>query len=296
MSEKKLEIFKYLVTDYLSEKSLELNCSGLIINSFEYSCFPGIKFTKEKTLNIVKSIKSSDKVSILNCDKIIHENEINIYREYLLSFINEVDYIIYSDYSILTIIEEKYYDKLIYDPKTLVCSYNELNTLDTKAFISSELSMDELSEIVYNAKPNKLCINAFGYHQIMYSKRNLISLYNNHLGNKLLDRETIYDLKEEQREDLYKIVENDRGTFIYTHFIYALLENLNIIKDKVFMFRINSFLLDENIELIIDKYNALVFEKDIDRQKAIILDINKNFPNAKPGFLKDELYLLKNKN
>ena len=62
------------------------------------------------------------------------------------------------------------------------------------------------------------------------------------------------------------------------------------------MFRINSFLLDENIELIIDKYNALVFEKDIDRQKAIILDINKNFPNAKPGFLKDELYLLKNKN
>ena len=29
MGESNLEIFKYLVTDYLSELSLELNCSGL---------------------------------------------------------------------------------------------------------------------------------------------------------------------------------------------------------------------------------------------------------------------------
>lgn len=297
MGESNLEIFKYLVTDYLSELSLELNCSGLIINSFEYSCFPGKKFVKDEISNILKSIRNSGKAVILNCDRIIHENEINLYKEYLLSLINEVDYIIYSDYSILTLIDGKYYDKLIYDPKTLVCSYNELNTLDTKAFISSEISMDELSEIVYNAEPEKLCINAFGYHQIMYSKRNLISLYNSHLGSNLLSKDTIYDLKEEQREDLYKIVENDRGTFIYTHFIYALLENLNIIKDKVFMFRINSFLLDsDSVEYIINKYNNLIFEKDLEKQKDIVKDINLKFPSAKPGFLKDELYLLKNKN
>ena len=49
-SEKDVE---YLVTDYLSELSLELNCSGLIINSFEYSCFPGKKFVKDEILTIL---------------------------------------------------------------------------------------------------------------------------------------------------------------------------------------------------------------------------------------------------
>lgn len=294
MSKNDINVFKHIITDYLNEKSLKLNCTGLIINSFEYSCFPDVKFDKDRIFDIVQSIKANDKVAILNCDRIIHENELSLYEEYLSKFIDVVDYIIYSDYSILTLLDEKYYDKLIYDPKTLVCSYNELNALDTKAFVSSEISMDELSEIVYHSKDNRLCINAFGYHQIMYSKRNLISLYNDHLNKELINKNTIYDLKEEQREDLYKIVENDRGTFIYTHFIYALLENLNIMKDKVFMFRINSFLLsEEDISFILDMYNELIFENDIDKQNLLTSRINERFPNAKPGFLKDELYLLK---
>ena len=39
-----------------------------------------------------------------------------------------------------------------------------------------------------------------------------------------------------------------------------------------------------------------MFEKDLEKQKDIVKDINLKFPSAKPGFLKDELYLLKNKN
>ena len=84
MGESNLEIFKYLVTDYLSELSLELNCSGLIINSFEYSCFPGKKFVKDEISNILKSIRNSGKAVILNCDRIIHEKEINLSISYYL--------------------------------------------------------------------------------------------------------------------------------------------------------------------------------------------------------------------
>ena len=63
------------------------------------------------------------------------------------------------------------------------------------------------------------------------------------------------------------------------------------------MFRINSFLLDsDSVEYIINKYNNLIFEKDLEKQKDIVKEINLKFPSAKPGFLKDELYLLKNKN
>jgi len=305
MIKKTNNIYTNIVTDYLGSKSLDLDCFGLIINSKEYSCFPGQKFSKDEVLDILNFNKNLiNKKLILNCDRIIHEPELEVFEKYLNLFINKVDYIIYSDYAVLSLIDKKYIDKLIYDPKTLVCSYNELNALDTKAFISSEISTDELSEFIYHSEDNKLCINAFGYHQIMYSKRPLISLYNSHINNactnnvytNILEKNIVYDLKEELREDLYKIIENEQGTFIYTHFIYALLENLNIIKDKVFMFRINSFLLeDDEIKFILTKYKELINSKDLEDQKQLINGIETKFPKAKPGFLKDELYLIKNK-
>ncbi len=307
MTKKMNPLYTNIVTDYLNSKSLDLDCAGLIVNSKEYSCFPGQKFSKDEVLDILNLNKDLvNKKLILNCDRIIHEPELEELRKYLNLFIDKVDYIIYSDYAVLSLIDKKYLDKLIYDPKTLVCSYNELNELDTKAFISSEISTDELSEFIYHSEENKLCINAFGYHQIMYSKRPLISLYNSHINNvyknnvysniSKLEKNTVYDLKEELREDLYKIIENEQGTFIYTHFIYALLENLNIIKEKVFMFRINSFLLeDDEIKFILTKYKDLINTKDLDEQKDLINEIESKFPKAKPGFLKDELYLIKNK-
>lgn len=283
----------YIVTDYKNIDSINLLCDGLIINSMEYSCFPENKYSKENILDIINIIKKNDKLTILNCDKIIHEYELGDFKEYINNYIDFIDYLIYSDKCVLKMVDSKYYEKLVYDSKTLVCSYNELNNIETKSFVSSELSYDELSEIVYKVDNNKLCINAFGYHQIMYSRRPLISLYNKHLGEELLSKNTIYDLKEELRDDFYKITENDQGTFIYTPFIYALLENVSIIKNKVFMFRINSFLLTySDVEFICNCYNELLKGKN----EEVIKNIEDHFSNVKPGFLKDELYLLKQKN
>lgn len=279
-----------IITDYINEKSLSLNVDGFVINTF-FSVFPDIKFNDEDILKIINNIKllNEKRIIILAIDKIIDENELVKLKRFIKNFIDKVDYLIYSDYSVCSLVNIDSLNKLIYDSKTLVCSYHEANSIPTKTFISSEISQKELEDIINNTKD--ICINCFGLHQIMYSKRPLLSLYNNFINSKVLNQDTLYELKEEIRDDYYKIIENTNGTFIYTPYYFSLSSLSKELIDKVFIFRINSAFINYNdLIYIIDCYNKFT--------KGDLLDITsllKNYfgNNICNGFLKDKLFLLK---
>ena len=116
-------------------------------------------------------------------------------------------------------------DRVIYDPVTMIT-----NSLDAKEYysygfnavsLSNEITIDDVNKIV-SKSDIKLFYQVFGYHLMLHSRRKLVSLYCEKINKKIeLNNLTI---KETTRNDIYPIVENDRGTFIYRSYLINLLK------------------------------------------------------------------------
>lgn len=281
-----------LITDYLKKESLNLKVDGLIINSSLYSTFNDSVFSLSEIKKISKEIKKNNFKLIINCDRIIPENEIVLFQE----FINQIkkidfDYFIYSDYAVLNLFDYKDYDKLIYDSKTLVCTKEELEVIPTKSFISSELSLDEIK--CFNTSTKEYAVDAFGYRQMMYSRRPLLSLV---LPKGKAKTNNLYDLVEETRDEKYKIYETKRnkynyGTFVYNKGVYCLFEELKELKNINFI-RLNSMFLGDIIEDIATEYYKLFNEKKYEFE-TILRVLDEHQISIDNTFLTRESVLLK---
>ena len=90
--------------------------------------------------------------------------------------------------------------------------------------ISNEITIADLKEIYDKSKANLFYLG-FGKRLMFYSKRKLLSLYNEYY-NKDFNSDDLY-LKEETRDDKYKIIENDNGTLIYRSYFISLHKEFN---------------------------------------------------------------------
>ena len=277
------------ITDLQNEKYIDdYKVDGFIINSSLYSCFNGVTFDLLDINRLSKTIKEKNKLVLINVDRIIQENELNDLKE----FINNLecyDYLIYSDISFLNFYND--YEKLIYDPKTLVASSYEKNVFDEmgiKSFVANELSYDELNKMSLNTNLNLM---VYGYHQMMYSFRPLLTLYNEFMnGDKDLLNKLFY-LKEELRDDKYLVYQSNHGTFVYTSYIYAAFKELVSLKESLGFVRFNSFNIDEEKMIrVIDLYKLLFVNENSDELYNKLCAIDSNISS---GFLKQESVLLK---
>lgn len=274
------------ISDYL--------CDGFIVSSYEFSCYNDDVYSIDEALLVKELVKKNNKEIILNIDRIITEDDLDDLVIYLEKVINEFDYFIFSDMSIRYYFEEKgMVDKLIYDPKTLVASSNELNINqenNIKVILANELSFDEIKEICNKSIANvNLCV--FGYHQMFYSKRSLISLYKEFFNiSEELKNKKLY-LKEELRNEFYPIYESSKGTFIYTDYLYCMFSELLEIKEKLGFIRINGMFIEENkYQKIVNIYHRLLLNEDpnhlFDELKEIDSNLSKGFLLSKSVLLK----------
>lgn len=269
------------------------NCDGIIVHSEEYSCYNDDKFVFSELEEVVNKIKAYEKLAILDVDRIISENDVDNVTTYLENVYQLFDYFIYSDMAIYYFFDEKgLLEKLIYDPKTLVASTKELsvyNETGVKVILANELSFEEIKDI---ACYEKVCLQAYGYHQMFYSRRNLISLYKEYFSLEESVKNKKFYLEEEIRNDLYPIYESSHGTFIYTNYIYCAFLELLEIKNNLEMIRINGIFLDDEKYLkVINLYKSLLDgEKDPLVLYQELVDIDSN---VSKGFLLNKSVLLK---
>lgn len=239
------------------------------------------------------NIDTSKKIA-LNLDKIIEENELEQLKDFLIKSLKwNIDYYIFSDMSVYNILSELgIKNKFIFDAKTLNCSVNDIktyNSLGIMCLASTELTLKNVIDI------SKIENNAFlvyGYSNIFYSKRKLISLYEDYINHKIIpDKENCFII-EETRNEKYPIIENNVGTFIYTYYRYCLFNELNDLnKNNIFI--INNILINEKeLQEICKIYNhCLQFgfnDKYYDALKQINGNIDKGFLYLKPSILKGE--------
>ncbi len=97
----------------------------------------------------------------------------------------------------------------------LNCNYESINVFleyVDSVVVSPDITLNEITEILAKAiKP--LVLYTFGHVNIMYSRRTLITNYNNHFNLKV---EPLATLEEEITKQKFKIIENPYGTVIYT--------------------------------------------------------------------------------
>ncbi len=248
--------------------------SGIINNDFSF--------------DILKNVK---KKIALNIDKIFSQTELLELKTFLEETKKyNVEYYIFSDWGAYEIIQElDIKAKLIYNAKTICCSKNDIkeyNNLGISCMISTELTLEDIKEISELENNVILC---YGYNNIFYSKRKLISLYEEYSHIQSTDKELI--IVEETRKDKYPILENINGTFIFTPNIYCLFNELKSINSNN-IFIINDLFIN-NIEEVINVYsqglNKGFNEQLFEKLRMIDDNIGNGFLYLKPSILKEKV-------
>lgn len=276
------------------EKLALYQADGLVFSYKDFSLQNESCFNIAQIKKIVSYCKKNNKLSILSIDKIFEEEELDKVKEFIDKARKlEIDFYIYSDFAIQSYFSTlKEENKLIYAPKTLISSKEEALYYKEKkelVVIANELCLSEIIEV---SKARNTIVEAFGYHQMFYSRRELLQKYQKFIKtSEKLDNRKLF-LKEELRDNLYLIIENKKGTFIYTDYIYFLFDELKEIKDEFTMIKLNGdFIEEEKFIKVVNTYQKALKEDIF--EKEVISDL---FDNLGRGFLDNKSFLLKESN
>ncbi len=206
------------------------------LNIFELA-FPTRFSSHHKHFKLVDILNYSTKLKKLLIIKgVIHNHELLEVEQLLKDSSGKVAGIIFSDFAVLMICKKynlKHY--LIYDGEMLNTSVAAMNELFNEGLdecvISRELTLEEIIYISENAC-GKLSMQIQGLYPIFYSVRPLIDNYLQKIAYKGEALEI--ELALEGRQQRFKVLENERGCIIYTHFEQCLIEKLSLFTNFTF--------------------------------------------------------------
>lgn len=236
---------------------LETDVDGLILPLKHFSVNSGIYFS----LDDIKSIMNlTSKEICISINKIM-ENEDLKELELALISLNKMNIskIFFYDLAVLNMV------KRLNVKKELVVFQDHLNaSLYSNNFykrrginyavITNDITKNEINEI---SKSNKLMLISYGYLPIFYSRRYLISNYLEYIKkNKDSD---LYYIKN--KEDRYPIVEEEKGTTIYTSKPINLINELDDIEVDYVILNANLTGRKEFLS-ILDRYMANIHDDD----------------------------------
>lgn len=284
-----------LISEIISIKNIsQYNLDGMIFSYKKFSTVSSLYLEITDIKFVSEYCKKNDKLSILKIDKIIEEKEVDeLYKFLDLVHPLCIDYYIFSDLAVLTYFKNKNeLSKLIYSAKTLSCSYNDVafyQEMQIKVIISNELTLDSIIKI---SELDNVIIDGYGFSNIFYSKRKLLSLFKE---KKQIDDSVInhvLQIQEETRNEKQPIIENDNGTFIFTSSKYVFFKELSKLHN-LFMFKIESLMIpEEELLQVIDIYQKAssgdLSDENLSKLIAIDNNLNTSFLYKKPRILKEK--------
>lgn len=206
-----------------------------------------------------KDILKINQEYYLLINRLLTKEDILVLKEELIKLNNNyLKGIFFEDLALLEIVKElKLNIELIYFPNHFATNYASINAFLKRnidsVVVSNEITYEEIEEIIKQSN-SPLVLQLFGYNQIMYSRRNLISNFNNeyHLNLNLDNK-----IKELNSQKELHIKENKYGTVIYDENIYNNLKLLNF-KNNIKLFYINTMYLEiDEIFNILNNKNTL---------------------------------------
>ena len=213
----------------------------------------------------LSTIKSANAYLLIN--RILDCSDVDKLKIVLKTISSNIKGIVFEDIAVFNIAKELKLDiELIWwgnhfgTNSELINFYLELG-IDS-AFLANEITKEEINSIVLNSlKP--LVVQIFGYNQIMYSRRLLLSNYTEYYHLLPLKEEII---KESTNE--FKVYEENYGTVIFNNKVYNGLELLNTSNIKYFY--INSAFLSKELIVKLIKNDFKLSNIDISTDNGFL--------------------------
>lgn len=255
-----------------------LNCDGVIIGIKDLSVNMPAYFNLED----ISKIKNKEIFVCLN--KNMHNTDLNLLEETLNKLNNyNIKGVIFYDAAIPNICKRLNvnYD-LVWNQEHMTNNYYTINFWHQNnaryTWVSNDITLRELKEIKENTS-SLLMVTLFGYIPMFASKRNLIKNYLKTFNLK--DESKINYIEKENKT--YPIIDDDKGTFVYTNFILnGLKEKLELNYDYIIL---NSFLIDDDkFVKVVDIFNTV----NIDNLDTKEKELNDMFKNLGKGFFYEE--------
>ena len=240
MSVEEKKITKYLVTINNINDIDDYKKVGITTFVFALKDY-SIGYEKTFTYEEINSVNEKKYVLI---NQVLDNNKIDGLKEILPKL--KVDGFIFEDIGLINVFKELDVNgqKILF-MNHFNCNYESVNIwLDyvDSVFISNELTYDELKEITSKSK-KEIVLHLFGYNQIMYSKRKLLSNYYKY-NNK--DIKLKNNIKDKASDIKFNVIEDENGTVFLSNNVFDGRRLLDL--DNVLYYYLNtSFIEKEDV-------------------------------------------------
>lgn len=194
------------------------------------------------SLEEINKVNVSNKYILLN--RVLDCASIDNLRE-LLPRLEGVKGIVFEDVGVYQLVLDMHlsYELILFQNHFATNSASVSFWLDRvdSVMLGNELTKEEILPIVENAK-RKVCLHLFGYNQVMYSRRLLLSNWSKEFSIPYQDQNIIEDVATHVR---FRAYENAYGTVMYSDKIYngnSLYE-----MDNVYYYYVNTMLLSHSV-------------------------------------------------
>lgn len=230
----------------VSNKSFIDNAKEVGINTFLFP-FKGYSVGFDETFEL-NDIKEEN--SYLYINRALENDDINNLKEVLKNINGNIKGVFFEDIGLIPVLENTKLEKIIF-AHHLTANYKSINyylEYVDSLVISTDITEEEMTEIL-NISNKPLGIYSFGMIPLMYSRRKLLSNFNDFYERENKSSEVVL---EPVTKEMFKFVENEYGTVSYLNKHY---NNLKFRNDRVSFYLINPLDLDENnLKLVFDAF------------------------------------------
>lgn len=194
------------------------------------------------SLSVIKDIEVSNKYLLIN--RVLDCKGIDKLKD-ILKNISGIKGIVFEDIGVLNVINDLKLDveKILFQNHfgTNKDSINFwLDRVDS-IFVSNEITYNEIDYICKNSK-KELVLHLFGYNQVMYSRRLLLSNWSEEFNIEKKCTNVISDVATGIK---FRAMENEYGTVMYSENIFNGSRLLNL--DNVKYYYVNTTMVDHSI-------------------------------------------------
>lgn len=248
--------------------NVDLRVNSLLIAVKGLSCRSYCEFSIEDILNIKQ--KTNKNIYLL-CDAVFMESQKKEVENLVLQLFPLADKIFFSDFIIFEMAKKTgCLDKLCYYSPTLALNKYDIETYYNlgihNIMISKECEYNGYLDILELSNKIHLGMLSFGYPQIYYSKRKMITFYNEQYNLNLDPNSKNYSIVEKTRNVHLPIVEDYQGTFIFAGEIFFPQGYLNeFCSLGMEMFLIDTYFINDVVKAVNEVNEAL--ENKFENQK-----------------------------
>jgi putative protease len=284
---------KIAVTPYNKssiEKLSNVGADIFIIGNEEYANRLVTSYSSVEITEIVHLVKSLGKEIYINMNRIIHQQHLEAYKEFL-EFVKEldVDGIIFGDLGAYMMARELGLEqKLVYNPETLNTNYYDTRFWHKKGIkgltIAKEISLPDIKEIC-QFKEVEVSIIGHGHLNMFHSRRPLLENffqftkeeYDSYVGSRNLK------IVEEIRSESYPIFQDSHGTHIFREKAVESYKEILQFNECLDVFIIDGIFKDDDYLIeTVSNYTKILQSKD----KTLGEEISKQYEkDHDSGFL-----------